>query len=67
MYNSTLACNSSALPPRASGLCVDIAAANPKHAPLAMGILGLWVAVIVVVVVLAPLADRFAWHSRKTD
>lgn len=67
VYNTTIVPNISTLLPRASGLCVEIPAANPKHAPLAMGILGLWVAVIVVVVALAPLADRYAWHSRKTD
>ena len=52
-----LECNASTLPERESGECVEIPAANPKRSPLAMGILGLWVAVCAVLLVLAPLND----------
>ena len=36
---------------------MTIRAADPKRSPLAMSILGLWVAVCVVLIVAAPLSD----------
>lgn len=56
-YASVLECNESALPERASGNCVVIRAADPKRSPLAMSILGLWVAASVVLIAAASLSD----------